>query len=97
MLRGLENQLQAELHRAAAAVEGVVVEERRARRDEDVARVQGIGIGRTIESAVVGRQSDAEVSMVKCVKCFRPELQRETFRQLRGLEHAHVPDVESWS
>lgn len=76
----LENQLQAELHVAAAAVELLIVEERWAGSDEDVARVQWVGVGRRIERAVVGRQADAEVAMVEGVVGGSAELQAEALR-----------------
>src|SRR5262249_9805661 len=93
----LEDELQSEFDVAAAAVEVELVQERRPGSNEDVARVQGIGVAVLIDRTVVGWQADAEVAMVEGVIGRSAELQREALVDFGRFEEAHVPDVESGS
>src|ERR1700747_492034 len=90
----LPNQAQAELQSPAAAVEAELVQERR-RGDEDVAGIQGIGVGDLVERAIVARQAYAEAPMIKGVVGLKAELQGSALGQFVRLEHGHVPDVQT--
>jgi len=82
----LPGQLQAELHVAAPSIEKGLVQERR-RGHENVAGIQGVGVIRCIDRAVIGWQADAEVGMVESVVGLKSELQRGTFRNFVRFEH----------
>src|SRR5258707_4688082 len=63
----LPGQVQAQLHRSAAAVELMVVKEQVARCHKNVRRAQRIRVAGLVDGAVVGRQANAEVAVVKSI------------------------------
>src|ERR1700685_3902197 len=89
----LPREAEAEFHGAGAAVEGGFGEERR-RGDEDVAGVEWVCIGVSIDGAVVGGQADAWVAVVEGVVGRQAELDRGALVQFVAVEERHVPDVK---
>jgi hypothetical protein len=62
------------LHGPAAAIEDFAVQESSRGRYENVSGVQGIGVGRGIEIAAIGRQADGEIAVIERVVGLRAEL-----------------------
>src|SRR5919109_551277 len=87
----LPGEPEPQLHRPAATVEDELVQELR-RGYENIARVQGVGVGVLVDRPVVGRQTDAVVLVVECVESLEAELHRSALGKLHRLEQRHVPD-----
>jgi hypothetical protein len=92
----LPKEPEPQFQRTAATVEDEFVQELR-RGYENVARVQGVRIGVLVDRAIVGRQAEAVILVVKDVEGLEAELHRCAFCELHGFEQRHVPDVESRS
>ena len=75
----------------------LVEEAVRARVYVDVGRCEGIRVRGLIKAAVVARQTDAEVAVVKSVVGVGAELQRKALGELGVLVDRHVPDVQAGS